>query len=208
MLHWTVVVSDRTPGGAGMPIDNRALVCVRAIKGIRDVFTLDEADRFQLLEIEIGAEKKAFMGMGMCYNSGIRDVLRCPVVILAITTMDFDWGCQSHMLLKKGDEVVGEEVRDPSRIEDLERQANVCFLHKNFVIYKDKVDFPRDIVEKKCCFELPALTADESLPDLQEFGDYLFCFPSTAGDVFLKKRYYEDKDEWGTGTVLFGLKEG
>jgi hypothetical protein len=46
---------------------------------------------------------------------------------------------------EKGDEVVGEEVRDPSRIEDL-AQANVCFL-QNFV-YKDKVDFHWDIVEK------------------------------------------------------------
>ncbi|HTY21855.1 MAG TPA: hypothetical protein VMC85_01915 [Desulfomonilaceae bacterium] len=187
---------------------DRILVCIRSIKGIQDMFTLQEADRFRLLEIEARAEKKAFMGMGMCYNSGIREVLRCPVVILAITTMDFKWGCQSNMLLKKGDEVVGEEVRDPSRIEDLEKQANVSFLHKNFVIYKDKIDFPRDIIEKKCCFELPALTGGEALPGLQEFGDYLFCFPSTAGDVFLKKVYYEEKDEWGTGTVLFGFKEG
>ncbi|HMK36347.1 MAG TPA: hypothetical protein VK463_14830, partial [Desulfomonilaceae bacterium] len=148
------------------------------------------------------------MGMGMCYNSGIRDVLRCPIVILAITTMDFDWSCQSHMILRKGDEVVGEEVRDPSRIAELEKQANVSFLHKNFVIYRDKVEFPRDIMDKKCCFELPALTQEESLPGLTEFGEYLFCFPSTAGDIFLKKTYYEARDEWGTGTVLFGFKEG
>ncbi|MGB6063823.1 MAG: hypothetical protein WBG50_03380 [Desulfomonilaceae bacterium] len=191
-----------------MPVDDQIVVCVRSIKGIDAAFALDAADRFQLLEIEVVAEKKAFMGMGMCYNSGIRDVLRCPVVIVAITTMDFEWGCQSHLLLRKDDEVVGEEIRDLTRIEELEGKSNVFFLHKNFVIYKDKVDFPRDIVEKRCCFELPALTSDESLPGLQEWGDYLFCFPSTSGDVFLKKRYYGEKDEWGTGTVLFGFKEG
>jgi hypothetical protein len=76
------------------------------------------------------------------------------------------------------------------------------------VIYKDKVDFPRDVVEKKCCFELPALTAEKALPDLGELGDYIFCFPSTHADVFLKNRYYEEKDEWGTGTVLFGFTGG
>ena len=191
-----------------MPVDDRMMVCIRSIEGIQDAFALEEADRFRLLEIETEAEKKAFMGMGLCYNSGIRDVLRCPIVILAITTMEFDWGCQPHMLLKKGDEIVGEEVRDPLRIEDLEGQANVLFLHKNFVIYKDKVDFPRDIIDKKCCFELPALTAEESLTGLQKFGDYVFCFPSTPGDVFLKKRYCEERDEWGMGTVLFGFKGG
>jgi hypothetical protein len=191
-----------------MALDDRIVVSVLDIKGIDAAFTLDEADRFQLLDIEVEAEKRAFMGMGMCYNSGIRDVLRCPVVIVAITTMDFEWGCQSHLLLKKGDEVVGEEINDPLRIEELAGRENVFFLHKNFVIYKDKVDFPRDVVEKKCCFELPALTSETCLPGLQEWGDYLFCFPSTRGDVFLKMKYYEEKDEWGTGTVLLGFREG
>jgi len=190
-----------------MESNDPIILSVLSIKGIVAAFALNEADRFQLLEIEREAEKKAFMGMGMCYNSGIRDVLRCPTVILAITEMDFDWGCQSHLRLMKDDEVVGEEIRDPARIEALTGQANVFFLHKNFVIYKDKVDFPRDVVEKKCCFELPALNAEKSLPGLGKWGDYIFCFPSTRGDVFLKKLYYEDKDEWGSGTVLFGFRE-
>jgi hypothetical protein len=72
----TVVVSNRGSRRCWMPIDNRALVCVRSIKGYEDVFTLDEADRFQLLEIEIGAKRSLFMGMGLCYNSGIR---KCSV---------------------------------------------------------------------------------------------------------------------------------
>lgn len=191
-----------------MPVHAPILDCIRAIKGILAAFELEHVDRFQLLDIETEAEKKAFMGMGMCYNSGIRDVLRTKHVFLAITTMEFEWGCQSHMLLKKDDEVVGEEVRDPSRIEDLQKQPNVFFLHRNFVIYKDKVNFPGDIVAKKCCFELPAHGAEECLPGLEEFGHYIFCFPSTAGDVFLKKRYFDEKDEWGTGTVLFGFNGG
>ena len=190
-----------------MPAHDPILDCLRTIKGILAAFALEQADRFQLLDIETEAEKKAFMGMGMCYNSGIREVLRTRLVFLAITTMEFEWGCQAHMLLKKGDDVVGEEVRDQSRIEDLEKQPNVFFLHRNFVIYKDRVDFPGDIVAKKCCFELPALTTEECLPGLEEFGDYIFCFPSTVGDVFLKKRYFDEKDEWGTGTVLFGFND-
>ena len=141
-----------------MPKDDQTLVRIRCLKGIQEAFVLEEGDRFRLLEIETEAEKKAFMGLGMCYNSGIREVLRLPVVIVAITNMDFDWGCQAHILLKKGEEIVGEEVRDTTRIQELEKDENVWFLHKNFVIYKDKVDFPNDIVEKKCCFELPALT--------------------------------------------------
>lgn len=188
-----------------MEIVERILACLRSITGIEDAFALEAADRFALLDIEIQAEKKAFMGMGKTYNSGIREVLRCPVVVLAITNMDFSWGCQSHMLLKKEDEVVGEEVRDPQRIDELKQQEHAFFLHPNFVIYKDKVNFPADIIEKRCCFELPALTREECFAGLNECGHYVFCFPSTQGDVFLKNRYYGAVDVQGTGTVLFGF---
>jgi hypothetical protein len=182
--------------------------CIGRMKGIRALFVLDAADKFSLLNIEVEAEKKAFMGMGKTYNSGIREVLRCPLVVVAITDMDFEWGCQSHMLLKKDDMIVGEEVRDPDRIAHLRTQPSVFFLHKNFVIYRDRVDFPRDIVEKRCCFELPALTADPCFVGLDEFGEYVFCFPSTPGDVFLKERFIDSVDERGTGSVLLGFKDG
>lgn len=191
-----------------MPADDRILVRIRSLKGIQDAFVLGEGDRFRLLEIETEAEKKAFMGLGMCYNSGIREVLRCPVVVVAITNMDFDWGCQAHVILMKDEEVVGEEIRDPARIQELEHNKNAWFLHKNFVIYKNKVDFPDDIVNKKCCFELPALNLGQLAPSVKELTNHLYCSPSTAGDVFLKKKYYQDIDEWGTGTVLFGFREG
>jgi hypothetical protein len=179
---------------------------VKTIKGIEAVFPLAEEDRLRLLDIEVAAEKKCFMGLGMCYNSGIREVLRSSLVFLGITTMDFDWGCQSHMILKKGEDIVGEDVYEKSRIEELKKRKDVWFLHRNFVIYKGKVDFPRDLVEKKCCFELPALTCGDLLPVLNGFGDYLLCFPSTPGDTFLKDRYFGGADERGMGTVLFGFK--
>lgn len=178
---------------------------LKQTRGIEAVFRLQEEDRLHLLDVETAAEKKAFMGLGMCYNSGIRDVLRSPLVFLCITTMDFEWGCQAHMILKKGDEIVGEEVVERSQIEQLKKQKNVWFLHKNFIIYKDRVNFPQDLVENKCCFETPALTPEKPLPGLHEVEECLFSFPSTPGDIFLKQRYYGARDERGTGTVLFGF---
>jgi hypothetical protein len=173
--------------------------------GIDAVFRLEEEDRLKLLDVETAAEKKAFMGLGMCYNSGIRDVLRCPLVFVCITNMNFEWGCQAHMVLKKDDVIVGEEVLEESRIEQLKGRKDVWFLHKNFVIYKERVDFPQDLVEKKCCFEIPALTWDKPLSDLHDVEDYRFSFPSTAGDIFLKERFYGALDERGTGTAVFGF---
>ncbi len=185
----------------------RRLASVKCIKGIEDAFVLQEADRFALFDIELDAEKKSFMGMGLTYNSGIREVLRRPVVVVAITTMDFEWGCQSLLLLKKEDEIVGEEVMDLARIAELQKRPEVHFLHRNFVIYRDRVRFPQDIVEKKCCFELPCLETEGSALGLEQLGPGVYCFPSTPGDIFLKEKYYGGLDERGTGTVLFGFTE-
>ncbi len=178
---------------------------LRRTRGIEAVFCLQEEDRLRLMDIETDAEKKAFMGLGMCYYSGIRDVLRCPLVFVCITSMDFDCGCQAHMILKKGEEIVGEEVLEESQIDRLKKQKDAWFLHKNFVIYRDKVDFPQDLVEKKCCFETPALTSEELAPGLHDVERYVCCFPSSPGDIFLKQRYYGAQDERGTGTILFGF---
>lgn len=177
----------------------------KSIEGIDDVFLLDEAQRFKLFEIEIEAEKKAFMGMGKTYNSGIREVMKCPTVICCITNMGFDWGCESHMLMMKEDEIVGEEIYDVNKIKELEKRPDVKFLHKNFVVYTAKVNFPRDIVEKICYFEYPALATEKEIDG--SIFECLACYPSTAGDVYLKTVLYEKKDERGTGTILYGIKE-
>ena len=183
------------------------IAAFEAIDGIDEIFVLRDEDRFQLLDIEIQAEKKAFMGMGKTYNSGIREVLACGLVLLGLTNTGFDWGCQSHMVLKKDDEIVGEEVWEPNQIRELKKRADVWFLHQNFVVYKSKVNFPQDMVQKRCCFELPALILERGRVDLPPGQECVMCHPSPAGDVLLKKAYWGGKDERGQGTVLFGLRD-
>lgn len=181
------------------------LASLRSVPGIEALYPMREEDLHRLLDVETEAEKKAFMGLGMCYNSGIREVLRCPSVAVGITTMDFQWGCQSHLLLKKDDDIVGEEISDPDRIAELKQRSDVWFMHRNFVVYKDKVNFPDDIVSKKCCFDIPALHFDDDFSTDEDLKSVVFCFPSTAGDVFLKKTYHAGVDEHGAGTVVFGI---
>ncbi len=182
------------------------LRCFRGIPGVDPVFLLDEADRFKLLEIEPGAEKKSFLGLGKAYNSGIREIIACPVVILGFTSKAFSWGCESHILLKKDDRVVGEEIWDPNKIRELESLPDIWFLHRNFVVYKSRVDFPRDVVEQRCCFELPAVLFEQELEGMPPDCECIVCYPSTRGDVFLKETYLAGKGERGTGTALFGIR--
>lgn len=178
-----------------------------SLTGVVQADPLNSRHCLQLYEIELEAEKKAFMGIGRVFNSGIRDVLSSPLVIVCFTNTDYNWGCHSNMVLKKGDEVVGEEVYDPRVIRAMEKRSDIWFLHRNFAVYKGKVNFPRDVTEKRCFFEYPAIYPEPGeLAGLPDTFEYSFTHATVPGDQYLKKSLYDGKDEPGLGTVLFGIR--
>jgi hypothetical protein len=111
-------------------------------------------------------------------------------------------------VLKKGDEVVGAEVRDEELIAKLSKQKNVWFMHKNFVVYKDKMTFPQDIMQKICYFEIPCLPAEWCLVEDDSFqcNSFIYANPCTPSDIYLKEQYFDGTDEKGCGTILVGIE--
>ena len=176
------------------------------IKGISGVASVTEEDRREIRKIEEEAESRSLMGLGKVINAGIREVLGCDSVYVALTNMDFDWACQANLVMKKGDEIVGEEVNDPGTIESLSKNKNAWFLHRNFVVYKDKISFPQDVMQKICHFEIPLHSADWLKFDGEPGRFAIYGSPSTPCDVFLKQRYFESHDARGFGTVLIGVR--
>lgn len=176
-------------------------------KGIVAACPLLNEDRGLILDIEQDAEKRPLMGLGKVVNTGVVEVLKRELVFVALTDMDFDWGRHPSLLLKKCDEVVGEEVRDREVGERLALQRNVWFLHKGFAIYKDRISFPQDIVKNICHFEIPYLPAEWCMVDAAELQcePIIYANPATPADLFLKERYFEGRDEKGLGTILVGV---
>ena len=176
------------------------------VKGILNASPVSDEDRRVILDIEQVAENNSLMGLGKVVNTGVRAVLDCDEVYAALTNMDFGQGCQPSLIVKKGGEIVGEEIRDKDRIAQLSDRKDVWFLHKNFIFYKDKINFPQDIMQKICCFETPSMSADWCMP-----GDNTACYtiiysnPVTPSDVYLKKQYFNGLDEQGLGTILIGV---
>ena len=127
--------------------DDVMIPALGRVTGIVKAYPFSDLDRRKILEIEKEAEEKGLMGLGKVVNSGVREVLQCDLIYIALTDMDFDWGCDSSLVLKKGDEIVGKEVRDEKVIADLSNQKNVWFMHQNFVVYMDKISFPKDIMK-------------------------------------------------------------
>lgn len=187
--------------------ENLIIRTMLSVNGILRVSRIAERDRFEILMLEEEAEKRSLMGLGKVLNVGVREVLKDDLVYVALTGMDFDWGCHATLVLKKGDTIVGEEVRDAAAIAELSNQKNVWFMHRNFVIYKDKISFPQDIVKKICHFEIPCLPADWCIlpSDDQEAPRLNYSTPSTLCDTYLKERYFDNRDERGLGTILLGV---
>ncbi|WP_022667094.1 hypothetical protein [Desulfospira joergensenii] len=188
-------------------IDRWFLSGFKKVTGIKAAFPLFDEDREKILDIEQDAEDRSLMGLGKVINSGVRKVLNDQRVYVALTDMDFEWGCHSTLILKKGSEVVGREIRDKDEIEKLSGKENVWFMHRNFVVFKDKISFPGDIMKKICHFEIPGLEGDWCKPENEKIKcrSAVFANPATPCDVYLKEKYFKGNDERGLGTVLIGI---
>ena len=188
-------------------IDELVQAALKHVRGIVEVYPFHDEDRQKVLEIEDEAEKRSLMGLGKVINVGVREVMRRDLVYLAVTDTSFDWTRHSNLLLKKGDEVVGEEVQDEDTICRLAEDKNVWFMHRNFVVYKNRVSFPKDIMKKICHFEIPCIPAEWCVVDDEKFQckSIVYGCPATPCDAFLKQRYAGGRDERGAGTILIGI---
>ncbi|MFH0994642.1 MAG: hypothetical protein V1844_03990 [Pseudomonadota bacterium] len=183
------------------------LKAIRKGKGIVNACPVSDADCRIIIDIEQDAENRSLMGLGKVVNTGVRAVLNCDAVYVALINMDFDQGCHPALIIKKGEEIVGEEIRDQDRIAQLSERKDVWFLHKNFVIYKTRISFPQDIMQKICYFETPGMPAAWCIPeDTTVCRTIIYSNPTTPSDVYLKKQYFDGLDELGLGTILIGIK--
>jgi hypothetical protein len=191
-------------------IDRVMISALHNVKGIVNSRPLPTEEHPRILEKELEAEKRSLMGLGKVVNAGVREILNHDWVYAALTSMDFDWGCYSTLVLKKGQEIVGQETRDKAVLAELANKKNVWFLHKNFVVFKDRVSFPGDIMNKICHFEIPCLPAEFcTLGDDQiQCQSINFASPSVLCDLYLKEQYFDSENVAELGTILIGVKQG
>jgi hypothetical protein len=189
-------------------LEDAIIKAILKTPGILEVTPFLSPDRSRIMEIEKEAERKSLMGLGKVANTGVKDILDCNLIYVALTDMKFDWGCHPALVLKKGSEVVGEEIRDKGVLAKLSKQEDVWFMHENFVIYKDKMSFPHDIMSKTCQFETPSLPAEWCVLEDKRYRcqSIIYANPTPPCDLFLKERYFTGSSGKGLGTILVGVK--
>ena len=190
-------------------VDAAILAAVKNSKGIVQVTPFFSKHRKNIMDIEADAEERSLMGLGKVINTGVREVFKCDCIYVALNDLDFDWGRHATLVMKKDGEVVGKEVRDERLIAELSSRKDVWFMHKNFVVYKNKMKFPQDIMKKIVYFEIPSLPAEWC--HIEDAGlqcqPIIYANPSTPADTFLKEQYFHGLDRRGLGTILIGLQE-
>ena len=71
-------------------IDKIMTVAFSKVEGLIKTGPFSNDDRRKMLDIEQEAEKNAFMGLGNVINAGVREVLACGLIYVALTNRDWE----------------------------------------------------------------------------------------------------------------------
>lgn len=164
---------------------------VRGVEGVKRAWLLDKAERDKVLNIELEAEKKVFMGLGKGFNEGLREVLSRQVVLAFLANSDaiihlFPAVRRiSPVILVLKDQVIGEVIEDDERLEELKKKENVLALG-TFVLYQDRLPNAdlREVIRSSLCV-FPGFSCPEIEKVDPRVCEAISCAPSPPTHSYL-----------------------
>jgi hypothetical protein len=174
---------------------------LQATKGIIEVCWLSDGDRQEVRKREEVLEKEGLALAGTYRNIGIIDVLQRQHVCAVLNNNDFRHATEPALAWICGDVVIGEEVVDDRRLEELCQCRDVKVLGKNFVLYFDRI---RQTRGQKPNFVVKGLAFPE-IEHLPFVTDVISASPIGSADLYLKKRFAWQSDDSTLGTILIGF---
>ena len=187
---------------------NMALDVLRDCGGVIEARLLTDEEKESILEVEEKAEDKIAYGMCKTVNKGVREALSMQHTAgLVIDSSIFEYPHHPGMRMLYEDTIVGEQVKDEARVQELKKNRANFFLWDEFVLYMSKL--PRGAEERKklrmVYMERPAAQL-EGHPCVVRS---VLGTPSMDGDLLVKEilSARSDKPTIGTCLVGFELKE-
>lgn len=172
-----------------------------AARGIVDVGWLSETDRQEIRKMEEVVEKEGLALAGTYRNEGIIDVLCRRHVCAVLNNNDFRHATEPALAWICDDTVIGEEIVDDRRLEQLCQSKDTKILGKNFVLYFDRI---RETRGKKPNFVVKGLAFPE-IEHLPFVSDVLSASPIGSADLYIKERFGWAIDDTALGTILIGF---
>ena len=180
------------------------LELLRDDKGVKTLKVLTATEKRNVLEVEEKAEEKISYGMCRTINQGIKEALqRNYTVAVMMDTSIFEYPHHPDMVMVYDDTIVGEQVQDLKRIDELKKDQANFFLWENFVVYTPSLPRGREEMQKLRIVYIPRVA-----PQLEEVvcvGEGVFGTPSTEGHILLMKLLSFTSTDSVMGTYLIGF---
>ena len=177
---------------------------LRNVEGVLALKRLFEDERREILEAESKAEDRVIMGMCKPLNLGLRESLKKRFAFaLVIDTSKFRYPHHPHMKLVYGDEVVGEQILDEVKINELKKNPRNIFLWSNFVLYYDKT--PKKPEDKRKMRFLFLPREADLLNGLERVKNVVIGVPSPEVDTLIKKILGFESLKVEVGTCVVGF---
>jgi molybdopterin converting factor small subunit len=173
---------------------------LRGVKGVVGIMHLSRENIETILELERKAEQN-FQPTTRVENEGVREVSRREAVLAMVKTPQFSETMASTVVLVSGDKIIGEEIHDSERTEELKGQAGIVFVGENFVIYRDRI---RKLSSGDAFFMFPPVP----FPQLERYNgirDVVSASPTSSTDVYIKRKGDWNLADPRLGTILIGF---
>lgn len=174
---------------------------LRSTRGILDVKWLDPEAQKKTLELEQDVCQEGLCGKGSYYNEGVAGVLARKYVCVVLNNNEFRHATAPSLFWIAGNVVIGEEITDAVRRQELARDENVKVLRKNFVLYYDRMKAARG---KAPMFVVRGLPFPE-IEGIAGIRAVLSASPIGSADVYFKERFGWDVKARDLGTILIGF---
>ena len=188
----------------------RVCSIVKECKGVCSILQeLDDSQRKKVLELETAEESKLVQFGAGIENQGVKEVLTRDVVLLITNDETFEYR-DPTILLKANGEIVGEEISDPVKLEEIRGKPGYLFTGKSsrpFVIYTYKLRGKRGVPVKFTTlpFSLPHDGFKKGLENTDGIKDLTCGWPSRSVDQYFKKTFNLSMEDVRLGTLLVGF---
>jgi hypothetical protein len=185
----------------------KACSLLKEHKGVCSVVgQLNKSQQEKILKMELEEQKKSMMLNACSENQSVKEVLSRDVVLLLTNDQNYEYK-QPTILLKAGDEVVGEEIMDKAKLEELKHTPGCYALGSDMIVYTRKLRQMKGVPLKFvtlpfCLTDEKVVEKIEALPGVQD----LICgWPSRSVDFYLKNEFRMKTDDLRIGTLLVGF---
>lgn len=188
-------------------VSKKVIEKFNSIKGIIGVIQLSEDQIIDIFGLESRALENVLGGLAKGVNEGLDRVIQSDAVFSVFTDRSFEWPKDSLFQIVSSDGIIGEEIRDNEKLEELKMAENVIIVGDCFYIRTDKLAEWNAFKEGLFRAIFPPINFKKEVKDIPEVLECVGCFTSGPCFEYLKLEFEGkiDLSDPGYGFFLVGV---